>query len=88
MRSDTDPDGKKMWRQSLDYMAVGIEMGVSVGIGVIAGKGADSYLGTTPVLFWIGVGIGFGAAAKAVVDAVRKAQRELNDDESENVKKD
>ncbi|MBN2673676.1 MAG: AtpZ/AtpI family protein [Deltaproteobacteria bacterium] len=77
-----------MLKQSLNYAAVGIEMGVSVAIGIFAGKWADSHWGTAPVFFWVGVGIGFGAAAKAVVDAVKKAKRQMVDNGTEDTKKD
>ena len=77
-----------MMKQSLSLVAVGIEMGISVGIGILGGQWLDSRFGTEPVFFWVGVVIGFGAAAKAVVDAARKVRKELNDNEPESTEKD
>ena len=87
VRWTTDPDGKKMLKQSLDFVAVGIEMGVSVAIGILGGSWADSHFKTEPILFWVGFGIGLGAAAKAVVDAARKVRKELDSDDPESTKK-
>ncbi len=64
-----------MLRQSANFVAVGIEIGLCVVIGIWAGIYADNHWGTTPLFFWIGLIIGFGAAIKAVVDATKKAQR-------------
>jgi ATP synthase protein I len=77
-----------MLKQSLGLVAVGIEMGISVGIGILGGQWLDERYGTEPVFFWVGVTIGFGAAVKAVVDAARKVRKELNDDEPESTEKD
>lgn len=77
-----------MLKQSINYVAVGLEMGIAVVIGIVGGKWADSYFNTTPVLFWVGLGIGFGAAAKAVVDAAQKARKELEEDGPQDTKED
>ena len=88
VRWRTDSDGKKMVKQSLNLVAVGIEMGVAVGIGIFGGNWIDIRLGTEPVFFWVGFGIGLGAAAKAVVDAARKVRKDLETNESEGTEKD
>ena len=79
----TDPNNKNMFKQSLGVMAVGIEMGVSIFIGVFGGKWLDAHFETEPAFFWIGTVVGIGAAAKAVVDATRTVQKELNKTEPE-----
>ena len=63
------------------FASVGIEMGLCVAIGVLAGIYADSKFNTEPLFFWIGVGLGLGAAVKAVVDVVRLAKKEMRDDD-------
>ena len=64
-----------MLKQSANFVAVGIEIGLSLVIGIVAGTYADRYWDTEPLFFWIGLVVGFGAAIKAVVDAARKAQK-------------
>ncbi|MBN2528621.1 MAG: AtpZ/AtpI family protein [Deltaproteobacteria bacterium] len=66
-----------MLRQSLNYVAVGLEMGISVAIGIAAGSWLDSKYGTHQIFFWIGFVVGLGAAVKAVTDAIRKIRKEL-----------
>ena len=77
MEEETDPEGRKMIHQASRYAAVGLEMGIAMALGVLGGRALDDYFGTKPVLFWIGFTVGVGAAFKAIVDVVRKAQKEL-----------
>ena len=72
----------------MNYVAVGLEMGISIAIGIGAGSWLDTRYGTRPVFFWVGFVVGLGAAVKAVVDAVGKIRKELQNDESDNTKKD
>jgi ATP synthase protein I len=62
---------ERMWRLAGRYASVGIEIAVSVAIGTFGGMWLDTKLGTEPVLFWIGIGIGVGAAVRTVVRVVR-----------------
>ena len=77
-----------MFRQAGQFMAVGIEMGVALGLGVAGGWYLDEWFGSKPVFFWIGFVLGLGAATKALVDAARKAQKVLMDDGKSSSKKD
>jgi ATP synthase protein I len=77
-----------MLRQSGRFAAVGLEMGIAIGLGLVIGKYLDDYFGTTPVLFWVGLGLGFGAAAKAVYDAVKRARKAMEEDEPPTADKD
>lgn len=70
------------------YMPVGIEMGLSVIIGIWLGQKADEYFSTAPVFFWVGLALGIGSATKAVADAARAAKRSMNSDESRDTEKD
>jgi F0F1-type ATP synthase assembly protein I len=69
-----------MLKQSGRFAAVGLEMGLSVIIGIVGGRYLDSKLDTEPVFFWVGLFAGLGAAAKAVYDVWARARREMNDD--------
>lgn len=71
-------------KRYLRYSFVGIEMGIAIAIGLGGGWYLDKHLGTRPVFFFIGLVLGLGAAAKAIWQAARQAQRELEDDRSEN----
>ena len=77
-----------MRRQTGRFVSVGLEMGISVAIGILGGWYLDGKFGTTPVLFWIGFGLGVGAAGKAVWDAARRARKELMNDGKSASKKD
>lgn len=82
-----DPEVRSMWKQSLRYMSVGLEMGLSVAIGLFLGIKGDEYLGTEPVLMWVGLSLGFGSAAKAIVDAARRAKKEMDKDDTDSPEK-
>lgn len=71
----------KMWQTAARYSAVGIEMAASVAIGVYAGMWLDTKLGTEPYLFYVGLGVGVGAAVSSIVRAVRQYQRDSRDDD-------
>ncbi|MFO8072283.1 MAG: AtpZ/AtpI family protein [Polyangia bacterium] len=77
----TDPDAREMLKRSGRFAAVGLEMGIAVIVGIMGGRFLDDYFGTEPLLFWIGFAFGLAAAAKAVIDAARKAKKEIDDDE-------
>ncbi|MCP4604911.1 MAG: AtpZ/AtpI family protein [Proteobacteria bacterium] len=68
-----------MLKQAGRFAAVGLEMGVAVGIGILGGWYLDKEFGTKPVFFWIGFTVGIGAAAKAIIDIARKASKDLTD---------
>ena len=77
-----------MWKQTGQFAAVGLEMGIALAIGLIGGWYLDEKLGSKPVFFWIGFTLGIGAAGKAVWDAARKARKEMTDDRASSSKKD
>jgi len=79
----TDPEGRKMLKESGRFAAVGLEMGLAVIIGILVGRWLDSKFGTEPWLFRVGLFAGLGAAAKAVYDVWARARREMKDDGSE-----
>lgn len=71
MSSYTD---QKMWRLAGQYSALGIEMAVAVSVGTLGGSWLDEKLGTEPYLLVLGLVVGVGAAAKAVLRVVRVFQ--------------
>jgi ATP synthase protein I len=63
------------YMQVLSLSSVGIEMAVSVVIGLFGGQWIDRKLDTEPLFLLVGVLIGSAAAGKAVWRAVKKADR-------------
>jgi ATP synthase protein I len=79
---ETDPEEKKMARVASRFVAVGLEMGLALLIGVFGGKYLDEQFGTKPWFFIFGFIIGLGAATKAVIDAARTAKRVIDNGSS------
>ena len=61
--------------QVLSLTSVGIEMAVSVVIGLFVGQWLDRKFGTEPLFLIVFLLFGCAAAAKAVWRAVKKADR-------------
>ena len=76
-RKAVDPaarDGKKLY-QGLSASSVGLEMGLSVLIGVLAGLWLDDRFGTTPWLMLLFIGFGLVAGFRGVLRAVAKEDK-------------
>jgi ATP synthase protein I len=67
-----DKDQKEMWKLAGRYMGIGVEMGVSVAVGLLLGRYLDQKFHTSPWLTVFLGAAGIGAAGKAVYDAVKK----------------
>ncbi len=63
------------YMQVLSLSSVGIEMAISVVIGLFGGQWLDRKFGTEPLFLLIGVLVCCAAAGKAVWAAVKKADR-------------
>jgi len=55
--------------------AVGLEMGIAIGLGWWAGNWADGKLGTKPWLMIVGLLLGTAAGFKGMIEAARQAHR-------------
>jgi F0F1-type ATP synthase assembly protein I len=75
--SRTEKDDRLLQKEALRFVAVGLEMGVAVFIGVFGGRYLDAWLETRPVFFWVGLTLGLGAAGKAIWDAATRARKTL-----------
>ncbi len=80
-RDATSSSGKKKTQNVIQYSGLGLEMGIAVALGIITGKYLDSRFETTPIFFWCGLGLGLGAAAKALFDIAAKVKKDLSDNE-------
>ena len=74
------PSGEKStWRALGELSAIGITLVVATVIGLAAGYYADRWLGTTPWLLLLGLGLGIAAGFVNLFRSVRRAERELDD---------
>ena|SRR5687768_9457014 len=73
-----DPASKRTrgMYSALNASSVGLELGVSVLVGLLIGMFLDRELGTTPWLMLLWLGFGFAAGFRGVMRAVRRADRE------------
>ncbi len=64
-------DDKNVYRTASRFLALGLEMGISIGAGYFIGSYLDRYFSTTPYLTVFFFIAGLGAAVKAVYSAVK-----------------
>ena len=60
----------------LSAASVGLELGLSVAIGLLGGYFLDQHFGTAPWLMLLGLAFGLAAGFRGVLRAVRQADRE------------
>lgn len=73
--------GGKRFYNVLSASSVGLELGLSVVIGVLFGMWLDGKLGTTPWMMLLWLGFGCAAGFRGVLRAVRRADRAEHDRE-------
>jgi ATP synthase protein I len=61
------------------YGTLGLEIALSVVVGLFGGQWLDKKLGTGGWLTWIGFAYGLAAAGRAIYRAVRKSSREAEE---------
>ena len=64
------------WKGYGTYGSVGLELAVSVLLGLFGGRWLDGKLGTDPWLTWIGLGLGIVTGYRAIWLALKRANRE------------
>jgi ATP synthase protein I len=69
--------------EGLAASAIGLELGVSVIIGLLFGRWLDDRFGTSPWLMIVFVAFGFAAGIRAVVRGVRRADAAATRDDDE-----
>ena len=75
MRRSIDPaarTGKRAYN-ALSASSVGLELGLAVGIGMLAGYYLDKYLGTTPWMLLLWMLLGLVAGFRGVFRAIKRA---------------
>ena len=67
--------------RALRVSAVGIELAVSVLVGLLFGHWLDDKLGTTPWLMIVFLMLGFAAGFRALLRSAKRAERALTEEE-------
>jgi len=76
MHMSLTKDKKEVVRSLLSYSSLGLEMGLSVAIGIGIGYFLDAYFKTSPYLTIIFMFFGIAAAFKTIFLLLRKIERE------------
>ena len=76
-------DRKAFFRELGKYSALGLEMALSVVIGVGIGYYLDKWLGTSPWLMILWIGFGFAAGVRSLYRAAVRSGKDLEKDEEE-----
>ncbi|HEY5765200.1 MAG TPA: AtpZ/AtpI family protein [Candidatus Deferrimicrobiaceae bacterium] len=72
-------DRKAFFRELGRYSALGLELAISVLIGVAIGYYLDKWLGTEPWLMILWIGIGFAAGVRSLYRAALRSGKDLED---------
>ncbi len=76
-------DRRAFFRELGKYSALGLEMAISVVIGLAVGYYLDRWLGTSPWLTVVWIGIGFAAGVRSLYRAAVRSEKDLERDEEE-----
>jgi len=69
------------WKALGNYGTLGLEVALSVVVGLFGGQWLDHKFHTRGVLTWVGFAYGLAAAGRAIYRAVRRANREAEEAE-------
>lgn len=67
------------WKALGTYGTLGMEIALSIVVGLFGGQWLDKKFGTHGVLTWVGFAYGLAAAGRAIYRAVRKSNREAEE---------
>ena len=76
-------DRKAFFRELGKYSALGLEMALSVVIGLGIGYYLDRWLGTAPWLMILWIAFGFAAGVRSLYRAAVRSGKDLEKDEEE-----
>lgn len=74
-------DRKAFFRELGKYSALGLEMALSVVIGMGVGYYLDRWLGTAPWLMVVWIGFGFASGVRSLYRAAVRSGKDLERDE-------
>lgn len=69
------------WKSLGTYGTLGMEIVLSIAVGLFGGQWLDKRFGTHGWLMWIGFAYGLAAAGRAIYRAVRNSNREAEEAE-------
>ena len=75
------PEGRKQLRQLGRLSTIGIEIALSVVVGLVGGRWLDGKLNTDPFLTVLGMVLGVAAGFWSLYRTTRQEQKRLKDDE-------
>ena len=70
------PPVQQDWKALGNYGTLGMEIALSVALGLLGGQWLDKKLHTGGALTWVGFAYGLAAAGRAIYRAMRKSNRE------------
>jgi len=71
---------KNIFAKFLFLSTLGLEMGISIGVGVYGGIWLDKKFNTSPYLTIFGIIVGFGAAIKSFLRILKKLNKEFSNE--------
>ncbi|MGH7314296.1 MAG: AtpZ/AtpI family protein [Candidatus Rokuibacteriota bacterium] len=74
------PGPEPAWKSVGELASVGVALVLATVIGLGAGYYADRWLGTSPWLTLVGLGLGIVAGFVTLIRSVKSAERNLKDD--------
>ena len=72
---------QQYWKGVGRYGSVGLELALSVLVGLFGGQWLDRHFGTHGILTLVGLAYGLAAGARAVWRALKSANREVEEQE-------
>ena len=76
-----DPEQRKQLLAAGRVSTVGLELALSIALGLLGGRWLDSKLGTEPWLQWIGFALGLAAGAMSIYTVTRSMREQLEEDQ-------
>jgi F0F1-type ATP synthase assembly protein I len=76
-----DPEVKKSLKGGLEFSALGLQMGLCIGLGVYLGWLYDQHYGDGTTGVMVGAALGLGAAGSSFYRAYLKAKKMTDDPE-------
>ena len=74
---------KEIVKSLISYSSLGLEMGISVAIGIAIGYFLDRYFKTSPYLTIIFMIFGIVAAFKSIYELIKKTERDNGRDDNQ-----